>query len=199
MGDGDWTILEVIHWHFDGCLCGGTRKAALLRMKAAIHMSIGAWCPLCLEYRWKYMEVGNGWCWRGRAQHNLSHRAWKRGYTKKTIEDAERSLTDAAQHGNVDDGSAKQTVKAGHIITYMDANPGGLAHLHVLLCQQPIQRCLNFVFKADAASHKLLSMLTSVPADSTDAMSDELKECFREALVLNLSFSYRANEVAKSS
>ncbi|CAK0897756.1 unnamed protein product, partial [Prorocentrum cordatum] len=68
--NSDWTYRgdgskDIIHFCPIDCDCGRTRQGALSKMKAVIKISIGANCPLALEYRWKHMEKANAWCYRG--------------------------------------------------------------------------------------------------------------------------------------
>ena len=51
--NGDWNDEKIVHWCCDGCPCGGTKEAALNKIRGAIAISFGSGCDLALEYRWK--------------------------------------------------------------------------------------------------------------------------------------------------
>eukprot|EP00959_Pyramimonas_sp_CCMP1952_P023534 494772-Pyramimonas_sp.AAC.1 len=48
--NGDWTSERIFHWCPPDCLCGRSRASALARITSAIKLSVGATCPLALEY-----------------------------------------------------------------------------------------------------------------------------------------------------
>eukprot|EP00959_Pyramimonas_sp_CCMP1952_P446914 9357572-Pyramimonas_sp.AAC.1 len=129
--NGDWESEEaaLIHWCGPDCVCGRTRTDALKKFQHVVKMSVGATCPLALEYRWKHMEKANAWCYRGRAQHNLLQRAFCRAYSAKMVNDAEALV---AMAGGDAPAGAKAVVKAGLIIKYMNGDLKGMTHLKVL-------------------------------------------------------------------
>eukprot|EP00959_Pyramimonas_sp_CCMP1952_P149258 3122846-Pyramimonas_sp.AAC.1 len=63
MDNGNWGAsdgnMDIIHWCPYDCTRGRSRGSALVKMRAAIKMSVGPSCPLALECRWGHMEKAN--------------------------------------------------------------------------------------------------------------------------------------------
>ncbi len=162
--NGCWSEEDIVPYCIEGCACGRARAGALARTMTVVKTPVGPHCPLALEYRRKYMEKTNAWCFRIRAQHNLGERAFRRAYSQKNIDEAEGELSRAvAAGGIVKSSGTKQTVKAGRVITYMRNDPGGRSSLKLLILQKPLQRCLNRLFKAKTSTTEFQEATACVP------------------------------------
>lgn len=162
--NGDWNDEKIVHWCCDGCPCGGTKEAALNKIRGAIAISFGSGCDLALEYRWKNMERGIAWSLRCRLQHKLLDRAVALAFSRSSIDQAVAALEAV---GPDDDGvlvGHKQTVKAGKVIHFMESDdPQGRNLAKALIFCGPMQHHLNSLFKAEKATSEFIDAASSVP------------------------------------
>ena len=172
LDNGDWDSDCVVHWCLPNCRCGRKEKNALTRILEVVSLTIGAKCPLALEYRWKHMEKANALCYRGRAQHDLGRRAWIRAYKPADIRKAEDAVREA---GSGAAPVAKTIIKASSIIEYMSTDPLGRSHYKVLILAKPLESHMNELFLAEKHTNDCWAHLVSPSGGSAAglAMGDD--------------------------
>ena len=191
VNDRWWNFEEFIHWCIPGCRCGRVRGPCLEKIICIFRIISGPSCPLALEYRWKNVEEGACWDYRGRACHDVSHLTFQEAYDTAAIKQArERLAAQGGQEGGaVDLVLARQTVQAGAIIDHMDNDAGGKSTLKFLIVQTPLQRSLNDIFLAERKTTEFVSATLDCVATPTGSAPESLIELRNNAFFCKLGDS----------
>jgi len=112
--NSDWDGDLLIHFCLPGCKCGGIESAAKAGCQRAVYTALGGGCCLALLYRWKNIERGCAWLWRGRKMYDLIGRSCLLAFDPEAVKKAEAELLQAAAQGD-DSAGAKNTVKGGQV------------------------------------------------------------------------------------
>ena len=84
------------------------------------------------------MEVANAWCYRSRACHDLSARAFRLAFNRKIVEAAAKELAAAAPDVRAGMAAQNQIAKVGKVLKYIDEDPAGRSHYKCLVLQKPL-------------------------------------------------------------
>ena len=180
--NSNWDEEGIIHYCIAGCRCGRTQIGAREKTKGAVLASLGGGCCLALLYRWKGIEQASAYIYRGRRQHDLLGRAFKRAFDPARVARAE---ADMANQLDGDNAANRQCIKAGKVNEYIALDPFGRSLQICLVLNAPIQSFMNLVFKAERLVNTYSSscIRTSYDADKHTA---EVREQRDKAASANL-------------
>ena len=179
--NGDWDDDLITHWCVRGKCpleCQGCPKKSLAIVTSAIVLSLGGPVVVPLLYRWKGFEKAAAWVFRGRRQHNLLHRAFRRLFPPATVKYAQEEAARAAAASEEVSFGLKLRVRASSVLQSFERDPQGLLVQAATVLNGPLQTFLNCAFKAELATLKaveVLSTRSSAPA-SVEAGAEHLQE-----------------------
>ena len=197
IGNGNWRSPQLHHHCVKGkCKlgCNGSRARARATMKRALKITCGPKMAVALLYRWKGFQQPNSEMIRARRQHRMWDRILRKVYPPKVVERALEQERLAAQRGQqFDDVSAKQSIRVGAVVRFINGDEGAVKNEMGAALSQPVQRFLDASFKADKATNKFpcfsaaVATAGSVSAASAAKTRQRIRELRTEAIAENHS------------